>query len=107
MSRLPVNDQPDDFGATVRLGACVQRLAHGGDVVLTESILDDEVPELLGGAIVYPSQMLLRGGVEPVRCIASTCLRASGDGRCRDEVTLALIACTPMMVEKTPATGRR
>lgn len=63
---VTLNGQPDYFGTTVNLAARVQRLAQGGDVVFTTSVLDDEVRGLLGDTILHTSQMTLKGIVEPV-----------------------------------------
>lgn len=63
---VTLNGQPDYFGTTVNVAARVQRLSQGGDVVFTESVLDDEVRGLLGDTTLNTSQMTLKGIVELV-----------------------------------------
>lgn len=67
---VTLNERHDYFGTTVNIAARVQRLSHGGDVVMTRAVADDpEVADMLVGARLEVSQASLRGIGEPVEVL--------------------------------------
>jgi class 3 adenylate cyclase len=65
---VTLNGRLDYFGAAVNLAARAQNEAHGGEVVLTEAVLEESQTVLKRAAVVAsPFQVELKGFSEPVR----------------------------------------
>jgi class 3 adenylate cyclase len=67
---VTLNGQLDYFGTTVNLAARAQNEAHGGEVVLTQAVLDDSQSQSVLEAAALaasPFEVELKGFSEPVR----------------------------------------
>jgi class 3 adenylate cyclase len=65
---VTLNGQLDYFGGAVNLAARAQNEAHGGEVVLTEAVLQESQTLLKEAAVVAaPFEVELKGFAVPVR----------------------------------------